>query len=158
MNYISVLESGTLDIQGLLTCYDDANLLFSEESRASGTEKIIKDVLENNQVFHLEIAGEIIGWIAWRTEGSLSHLNALYVLRTYHGKGISDYLMNYYYQECVKSETDYSVLSYLNQAVWAKKYYEKQCYQMMDAEHTVFKNYNKQHQTSYSSVMYKAIK
>ena len=157
MNYISVLESSTLDIQGLLHCYDDANQLFPEEIRATGSEKIIEDVLKKNQVFHLEISGEIIGWIAWNTEMSLSHLNALYVLRAYHGKEISDYLMDFYYQKCIESEMNYSVLSYLNQAVWAKKYYKKQCYKMMDQQ-TIFKDYYKQHQTSYSSAMYKEFK
>jgi len=158
VNYISILESSILDVKDLLNCYDDANLLFSKELRAPGTEKIIEDILKGNQVYHLEISGEIIGWIAWSTEKSLSHLNALYVLRTYHGKKVSDYLMNFYYQKCIEGEIDYSVLSYLNQAVWAKKYYEKQCYQTIEPQHSIFKDYFELHQRSYSSVMYKEIK
>jgi len=44
VNYISILESSILDVKDLLNCYDDANLLFSEELRALGAKKIIEDI------------------------------------------------------------------------------------------------------------------
>ncbi len=113
------------NINDLLLCYDDANLLYEENYRAKGTVEIIKTVMDENKTYHYVLDGEVAGWISYRLVNDMSILQALYVKREYHGKQVSKELMDFYNNEILKSAVKYSVLSHLKIALWAEKFYKK---------------------------------
>jgi len=117
-----IQKSEQKDIHHLLACYDDANMLFDQVYRADGTEEIIESLLNQNDVYHFIVQGEIVAFIGFSEINDYTVLNALYVKRQYQGKKISDQLLDYM-EGKIKCKQIF--VTYLNMALWAGKYYKK---------------------------------
>lgn len=149
-----IQASNLNNISELLLCYDDANLLFDEAYRAPGTEDIIRDVIQNNQVYHYSIEGEIVGFIGYKLKDTYAILNALYVKRQYHGKKVADELLTHIEEEI---DLDYLLTTYLNMAPWSDKFYRKKGFKDVAPVNQGIMAYYESKKRPYSTTLIKAL-
>lgn len=161
MSDTKIILTQDIDVRMILSCYDDANLLFDEQYRADGTIDIIRQVMQENDTYHYALDGEIAGWISFRQIDEMSILSAIYVKRKYQGKHVAKELMNFYFNKIDKNRVKFSVLSYLSNALWAEKFYRKAGYRNLLEVGSVNSQqvlkYADENQNSFSCVMIKEL-
>ena len=84
--------------------------------------------------FVTEVDGALAGFGLWRSVGRNSHLHSFFVRAGYQGKGVAQRLLEFHWAQSIQVNPplDTFTLHVREEAVWARRFYQKNGYEELD--------------------------
>ena len=120
----------------LLSIYDSANTLFNDE-RWNGSEDIFLKLIAENELLLAYCESDVVGFITYNNsvKGYLI-ITGLYVKKDYQKRGIASNLL----YALIENISDTKVMAeVINNATWAKNFYEKNDFSIIPKEQDIAK-------------------